>query len=135
MLLTDPVPSWAPTAYLAMRPCLNELQKEYCVTLISRVQMNRLGHSSPVMHKDEGKTHTILEKLKIASGKSTLFWHFLWSIFRSPVLTSEFLLIQILIPPYFIHIWLRVHLVFALLLAVWWLNFLGGLCEWKSKKL
>ena len=70
-----------------MRPCLNELQKEYCVrikllaldwqwvTLISWWQMNRLGHSSPVMHKVGGKTHTMLEKLKIMSGKSTLFCH------------------------------------------------------------
>ena len=33
-----------------------------------------------------------MENLKITSRKSTLFWHFLWSIFRSPVLTSEFLL-------------------------------------------
>ena len=91
---------------LDKRPCLIELQKEYCVkiklialdwqwvTLISWCQMNRLGHSSPVMHKIEGKTHNILEKLKITSGKSTLFWHFLWSIFRSPVLISEFLLIK-----------------------------------------
>ena len=31
---------------------------------------------------------------------------FLWSIFRSPVLTSEFLLNKIMIPPYFIHVWL-----------------------------
>ena len=50
------------------RPCLNELQKEYCmkiklialdwqwVTLISWCQMNYLGHSSPVMHNVEGKT-------------------------------------------------------------------------------
>ena len=116
----------------AMRPCLNELQKEYCVkkkfialdlqwvTLISWFQMNRLGHSSPVMHKVEGKTHTILEKLKIMSGKSTLFWHFLWSIFRSPVLTSEFLSIKIIIPSYFIHVWLRVDLVFAFLVAIQW---------------
>ena len=44
------------------------------VTLISWCQMNRLGHSSPVMHKVEGKTNTILEKLKMTSGKSTLFW-------------------------------------------------------------
>ena len=71
-----------------MRPCLNELQKEYCmkvklialdwqwVTLITWCQMNRRGHSSPVMHTVEGKTHTILEKLKITSEKPTLFWHF-----------------------------------------------------------
>ena len=71
---------------LLRRPCLNELQKEYCVkiklialdwqwvTMISWCQMNRLGHSSPVMPKVEGKTYTILEILKITSGKSTLFW-------------------------------------------------------------
>ena len=76
------------------RLCLNELQKEYCVkiklialdwqwvTLISWCQMNRLGHSSPVMHKVEGKTHNILEKLKIMSGKSTLFWHFFVKYFQ-----------------------------------------------------
>ena len=89
-----------------MWPCLNELQKEYCVkiklialdwqwvTLISWCQMNRLGHSSPVMHKVQGKTHTVLEKLKITSGKSTSFRLFSKSIFRSPMLTSEFLLIK-----------------------------------------
>ena len=77
-----------------MRQCLNELQKEYCVkiklialdwqwvTMISWCQMNRLGHSSPDMHKVEGKTHTILEKLRIMSGKSTLFWHFFVKYFQ-----------------------------------------------------
>ena len=71
-----------------MRQCLNELQKEYCVktkiialdwqwvTLRSWCQMNRNGHRSPVKHKVEGKPHKILEKLKITSGKSTLFGHF-----------------------------------------------------------
>ena len=49
-----------------------------------------LGHSSPIMHKVVSKTHEIFEKLKIMSWKSNLFWHFLWSIFRSLVLTSEF---------------------------------------------
>ena len=116
---------------------MNELQKEYCVkiklialdwewvTLISWCQMNRLVHSSLVMHKVDAKTHTILEKLKITSGKSTLFCLFLWSIFRSPVLTSEFLLLQIFIPPYFMHVWLRVNLVFALPLAIRWLNLIN----------
>ena len=37
--------------------------------------MNRNGHSSPVNHTGEGKPHKILEKLKITSGKSTLFEH------------------------------------------------------------
>ena len=32
-----------------------------------------IGHSSPVMQKVEDKTNTILEKLRITSGKSTLF--------------------------------------------------------------
>ena len=74
------------------RPCLNELQKKYCVktkvialewqwvTLRSWCQMNRNGHSSQIKHKVYGKPHKILEKLKIMSGKSTLFGHFLWSI-------------------------------------------------------
>ena len=72
---------------MCMRPCLNELQKEYWlktkvivlewqwVTLGSWCQMNRNGHSSPVKHKVEGKPHKILEKLNITSGKSTFFWH------------------------------------------------------------
>ena len=80
--------------YQNKRPCLNKLQKEYCmkikvialdrqwVALISWCQMNRLGHSSPVMHKIEGKTNNILEKLKITSGKSTLFWHFFVKYFQ-----------------------------------------------------
>ena len=71
-----------------MRQCLNELQKEYCVkrkhitldwqwvTLISWCQMNRLGHSSQVMHKVN-----IFKKLKITSPKSNLFGLFLRSIF------------------------------------------------------
>ena len=52
------------------------------LTMISCCQMNCLGHSSPVMHKVEGKTHTILEKLKIMSGKSTLFWNFFVEYFH-----------------------------------------------------
>ena len=76
------------------RPCLNELQKEYCVkiklialdwqwvTLISWCQMNRLGHSSPVMHIVEGKTHKLLEKLKITSRKYTKFQHFFMKYFQ-----------------------------------------------------
>ena len=71
-----------------MRPCLNELHKEYCVktkvialdwqwvTLRSGCQMNCNGHSSPVKHKVEGKPHKMFEKLKIMSEKSTLFVHF-----------------------------------------------------------
>jgi hypothetical protein len=35
--------------------------------------MNCVGHSSLIMHKVEGKKDNILEKLKIMSGKSTLF--------------------------------------------------------------
>ena len=85
------------------RQCLNELQKEYCVktkvialdgqwvTLRLWCQMNRNGHSSPVKHKVEGKKLKILGRLKITSGKSTLFGIFLWSIFMSPVFTSVFL--------------------------------------------
>ena len=77
-----------------MRPCRNELQKEYCVktkiialdwqwvTLRAWCQMNRNGHSSPVKHKVEGKPHKILEKLKITSGKSTLIGHFFVKYFQ-----------------------------------------------------
>ena len=75
------------------RQCLNELQKEYCaktkvlaldwqwVTLRSRCQMNHNSYSSPVNNKVEGKPHQILEKLKITSGKSTLFGHFFVKFF------------------------------------------------------
>ena len=95
------------------RPCLNELHKEYCVktkvialgwlwvTLISWCQMNRNGHSSPVQHKVEVKPYKIFEKLKITYRKSTLFGHFFWGIFRSPVFTSVFLLIHMVLPLYF----------------------------------
>ena len=67
-----------------MRPCLNELQKEYCVkiklialdwqwvTLMSLCQINRLGHSSPVVHNVEFKTHKLLEKLRIMLKKIQL---------------------------------------------------------------
>ena len=51
------------------------------VTLIYLCQMNRDVHSSPAMHKVKGKTHKFLEKLKIMSGKSTLFGRFLWIFF------------------------------------------------------
>ena len=104
------------------------------MTLRSWYQMNRNGHSSPVKHKVEGKPHKMLEKLKITSGKSIIFWHFFVKYFRSPVLTSEFLLIKIIIPLYFIHVCLRVDLVFALLLAIRWLNFFGGVVRVKKQK-
>ena len=65
--------SFQPTVHngRVRRPFLNDLQKEYCVmiklialdwqwvTLISWCQINRLGHTSPVMHKIVGKTHDI----------------------------------------------------------------------------
>ena len=73
------------------------------VTLISWCQMNRLGHSSPVMHKVEGKTHTILEKLKITSGKSTLFWHFFVKYFQITCVDIWISLNKKKIPLYFIH--------------------------------
>jgi hypothetical protein len=72
---------------------MNELQKEYCVktklialdwqweTLISWCQMNRLGHSSSVMHNVEGKTHKLLEILKTMSRKHTFI--------GSPELSSD----------------------------------------------
>ena len=129
-----------------MRSCLNELQKEYCVktkvialdwqwvTLRSGCQMNRNGHNSPVKHKVEGKPHKIFEKLKIMSGKSTLFVHFLWSIFRSPVFTSVFLLIQMILPLYFTHVWLRVDLIFTLLMDIWWFCFGFWVMQVRKKK-
>ena len=129
-----------------MRPCLNELQKEYCVktkvialdwqwvTLRSWCQMNRNGHSSPVKHNVEDKPHEMFEKLKITSWKSTYLDIFLWSIFRSPVFTSVFLLIHMILPIYFTHVWLRVDLIFALLMDIWWFCFGFGSCEWKRKK-
>ena len=40
------------------------------------------GHSSPFKHKVDGKPHKILEKLKITSGKSTCFGHFLVKYFQ-----------------------------------------------------
>ena len=50
------------------------------------------------------------------------------------MLTSEFLLIKIKIPPYFIHVLLRVDLVFALLLAIQWFNFFRGVVRVKKQK-
>ena len=96
--------------------------------------MNHNGHSSPVKHKIEGKPHKSLEKLKITSGKFTFFGHFLWSIFRSSVFTSVFLLIQMILTLYFTHVWLRVDLVFALLLDIWCFCFGFGSSEWERKK-
>ena len=131
---------------LHTRPCLYELQKEYCVktkvialdwqwvTLRSWCQINRNGQSSPVKNKVEGKPHQILGKIMITSGKTTLFGHFLWSIFRSPVFTSVFLLIQMILPLYFTHAWLCVDLVFTLLQGIWWFCFGFGSCKWKRKK-
>ena len=93
------------------------LQKGYCmktkvialdwqwVTLRSWCQMNHNSHSSPVKHKVDDKPHNIFEKLKITSGNSTFFGHFLWSIFRSPVFTSVFLLIKMILPLKFTHGW------------------------------
>ena len=87
-----------------------ELQKEYCVkiklialewqwvTLISWCQMNHLGHSSRVMHKLEGKTHNIFEKLKITSQKSTLFGHFVVKYFQITCVDIWFFLNKIVIP-------------------------------------
>ena len=127
----------------AMRQCLNELQKEYCVktkviapdwkwvTLRSWCQMNRNGHSSPVKHKVEVKPNKIFEKLKITSRKSTLFGHFLSSIFRLPVFTSIFLFIKMIFPLYFTQVWLCVDLFFSLLMDIWWFCFGFGSSDWK----
>ena len=96
------------------------------MTLRSWFQMNRDGHSSLVKHE-------ILEKLKITSGKPTLFGHFLWSNFRSPVFTSVILLIQMIKPQYSTHVWLSVNLVFALLLDICWYCFGFESCKWRKK--
>ena len=128
------------------RQCLNELQKEDCVTtkvialdwkwvtLRSWWQMNRNSHGSPVKHKVEGKPYKFLEKLRITSRKSTLFEHLLRGITRSPVFTSVFLLIQMIFPLYFTQVCLCVDLIFSLLMNIWWFCFGIGSCEWKRKK-
>ena len=51
------------------------------MTLISWCQINRLGHSSSVMHNVEGKTQTLLEKLKITTKKIRLISTFFCEIF------------------------------------------------------
>ena len=85
-------------------------------------------------NKVEGKPHHILRKIMIASGESTLFGLFLWSIFRSPVFTSVFFLKHMILILYFTHVWLRVDLIFALLMDIWWFFFGFGSCKWKRKK-
>ena len=67
------------STFYVMRPCLNELQKEYCVktkvialdcqwvTHRSWCQMNRNGHSSPVNHKVEGKPHFFVKYFLVTS--------------------------------------------------------------------
>ena len=52
------------------------------VTPISWCQMKNDSHSSPVMHRVDGKTHTTLEKLKILVGKWTFFGHFFVRYFQ-----------------------------------------------------
>ena len=63
-------------AYEAVSECVTEgvllEDKTYSTGLTMSdpdilVPMNRLGHSSSVMHKFVGKTHDIFEKLKIMS--------------------------------------------------------------------
>ena len=66
--------------------------------------------------------------------KNGLFGNFFWSIFRSPVLTSVFLIIKRMIPLYFKHVSLKVDLVFALQLAIQWFYFGYGSCKWETKK-
>ena len=48
--------------------------------------------------------------------------------------TSVFLWIQMILPLYFTHAWLRVDLVFVLLLDIWWFCFDLGSCKWKRKR-
>ena len=84
-----------------MKPCLIELQKDYCgktklialdwrwVTLIPWCHKMCDVHSSPVMHNVEGKTIKLLEKLKVLSWK--YIEDFLKHILRSSVFASIFL--------------------------------------------
>ena len=133
-----------------MRLCMNELQKEYWVkiklialdwqwvTLISWGQMNRLGHSSSVMYNVEGKTHQLLEILKITSRKYTEFQKMLMKYFQITWVDIHISLnknVNTPIPLYpYTHVWHCVDLVFALLLAIWWIRFGFGSCGWKTKK-
>ena len=105
------------------------------MTLRSWCQMNHNGHSSLVKHNVEDKPKEICEKLKITSGKSTLFGHFFWwSIVRSTVFTSVFLLIHMILPLYYTHVWLCVDLKFALLMDIWWFRFGFRSCKGRRKK-
>ena len=104
------------------------------VTLISWCQMNCLGHCPPVMHKVEGKTHTILEKLKITSGKSTLFWHFFVKYFQITCVNIWIYLNKNNNTSIFTHVWLCVDLIFALLVAIRWFNSFWGGCESEKAK-
>ena len=99
------------------------------MTLRSWCQMNRNSHSSPVKHKVYGKPNKILKKLKVTSGKSTFFGHFLVKYFMSPVFTSVFHLIRMILPLHFTHIWLCVDLIFALQVDIWWFCFFWGSCQ------
>ena len=109
---------------LVKRQFLNELQNEYCVktqiialdwhwvTLRSRCQMNRNGHSPPVKHYVEGKPFESLEKLNITSWKINLNWIFFVHDFQITCvhncishITNDKLL-------YFTHVWLCLNLVF-----------------------
>ena len=59
---------------------------------------------------------------------------FLWSTFRSPVFISVILLIQMISPLYFIHVWLRVDLVFASTARYLVVLLCFFFFEWKRKK-
>ena len=114
---------WEPAA-------LTELSKELACHLLGVSPCHLCSCSTGAYM--EGKTHYFLEKLKITSGKSTLCGCFLWSFFPSLLFTSVFLLIQMILPLYFKHVWLCLDLVFVLLLAIWWFRF-GALASEKDK--
>ena len=59
---------------------------------------------------------------------------FLWSIFRLPVFTSVFFLIQMILNLYLTHIWPCVDLFFALLLDIWRFCFGFFVVRVKKKK-
>ena len=104
------------------------------VTLRSWCHMNRNSHSSLVKHNVEGKTHKVLETLKIMSGKSTFFGHFFVKYFQVTC-------VHICVSPNTNYITpiLHTHLTLCwsyLRSSDWylWFCFGFGSCKWKRKE-